>query len=159
MTWSLGGAQIEQTNEYKYLGVWLSVHGSERAKNEKISMTNQWVGRLGSVARMRASKYDVLREVWKSVAVPNIMYGMDVFAWTEKELDKLEVAQNKVARIALNAPRYVAVEALRGDMGWSTFRERHKKGTLRYKVRLERISVARWHSQNFPRHGHRISLL
>ena len=58
--------------------------------------------RLGSAARMRASKYDVLREVWKSVAVP--WYGMDVIAWNESEIDRLEVGQNRVARMALNAP-------------------------------------------------------
>ena len=65
------------------------------------------------------------------------MYGMDVIAWNESELEKLEVGQNKVARMALNAPSYAAVEALRGDMGWSTFRERYVKATLRYKARLE----------------------
>ena len=54
-------------------------------------MVNQWVCRLGSAARMRASKYDVLREIRKSVAVPSIIYGMEVIAWSEKEIDKLEV--------------------------------------------------------------------
>ena len=87
---------------------------------------------------MRASKY-VLREIWKSVAVLSVMYGMEVIAWSEKEIDKLEVGQNRVARMALNAPRYAAVEALRDCMGWSTFRERHIKATLKYKVRLERM--------------------
>ena len=43
--------------------------------------------------------------------------------------------------MALNAPRYAAaVEAL---MGWSTFRERYMKATLRYKVRLERMEDTR----------------
>ena len=92
---------------------------------------------------MRASKYDVLREVWKSVAVPSIMYGMDVIAWNENEIDRLEVGQNRVARMALKAPRYTAVEALRGDMGWSTFKERVIKSTLRYKIRLERMADER----------------
>ena len=59
----------------------------------------------------------MLREVWKGVAVPSIMYGMDVIAWNENEIDKLEVGQCRVARLALSAPRYTAVEALRGDMG------------------------------------------
>ena len=72
---------------------------------------------------MRASKYDVLREVWKSVAVPSIMYGMDVTAWSESEIGKLEVGQNRVAKMVLNAPRYAATEALGGDLGWSTFNE------------------------------------
>ena len=149
MTWRLSGNELKQVCEYKYLGVWLSADGCERAKNEKISGARQWVGRLGSVARMRASKYDVLREVWKSVAVPNTMYGMDVIAWNENELDKLEVCQNKVARMALNAPRYAAVEALRGDMGWSTFRERLAKAVLRYRVRLHRMDENRWAKKVF----------
>ena len=64
---------------------------------------------------------------------------MEMIAWNESEIDKLEVGQKRVARRALNAPRYASVEALRGDMRWSTFRERHIKATLRYKVRLERM--------------------
>lgn len=75
--------------------------------------------------------------VEESVAVPSIMYGMDVIAWNESEIEKLEVGQNSVARMALSASKYAAVEALRGDTGWSTFTERHMKATLRYKVRLE----------------------
>ena len=142
-TWWLGDTELRQTEAYKYLGVWMSPSGCERTKNEKISLVNQWVGRLGSVARMRACKYDVLREVWKSVAVPSVMYGMEVLSWNESEVDKLEVGQNRIGRLALNAPRYAAVEALRGDMGWSTFRERLRKATLRYKVRLERMDDAR----------------
>ena len=142
-TWRLGENELEQTREYKYLGVCMSVDGCERMKHEKISQLNQWVGRMGSAARMRACKYDVLREVWKSVAVPSVMYGMNVVTWKEGEIGKLEIGQNRVARMALNAPRYAALEALRGDMGWSTFRERQMKATLRYKVRLERMEDTR----------------
>ena len=69
--------------------------------------------------------------------------GMNVVPWNESEIEKLDVGQNRVARMALNAPRYAAVEALRGDMGWSTFRERYMKATLRYKVRLERMEDTR----------------
>ena len=68
---------------------------------------------------MRACKYDVLRKVWKSVAVLSVMDGMNVVAWNESEIEKRDVGQNRVARMALNAPRYAAIEALRGDMGWS----------------------------------------
>ena len=80
-TWKLGETELEQTNEYKYLGVWMSPNGCGKTKNEENSLTNQWVGRLGSAARMRAAKYDVLREVWKSVAVSSIMYGIVAARW------------------------------------------------------------------------------
>ena len=55
----------------------------------------------------------------------------------------MEVGQSRVVRMALNAPKYAAIEALKGDMGWSTFRERQVKATLRFKARLEQMDDAR----------------
>ena len=143
-TWRLGENDVMRTNEYKYLGVTLNVKGCEQAKSEKIFKTNQWYGRVANIARYRANKYLVVRELWKGMAVPSIMYGMNVLNWTECELQKLEVIQNKVGRVALGANGYVGVEAVRGDMGWSTFSERSMKGNIMYKLRLERMSGAKW---------------
>ena len=53
------------------------------------------------------------------------------------------MTQNVVGRVALGANRYVGVEAIRGDMGWSTFRERVMKGKMNYKIRLERMPEER----------------
>ena len=72
------------------------------------------------------------------------MYGMNILNWTESELQKLEDIQNKVGRVALGANSYACVEAIRGDMGWSTFSERSMKGNIMYKVRLERMENERW---------------
>jgi hypothetical protein len=47
--------------------------GCQRTKAANLSKANQWLGILGSAAKVRASQYEVLREVWKSVAVPSIM--------------------------------------------------------------------------------------
>ena len=48
---------------------------------------------------------------------------MNVMKWTKGELDKLEVIQNKVGRMTLGANRYVGVEVIIEDMGWSLFEE------------------------------------
>jgi thymidine phosphorylase len=85
------------------------------------------LGILGSAAKVRASKYELLREVWKIEPVPSTMYGLDVRAYSDGELDKLDLVQNRVVRLALGAPRQTAVEALRGDMGWSTFKGEKNK--------------------------------
>ena len=77
------------------------------------------------------------------------MYGLETLTWTMNDLAKLEVAQNKVGRIALGANKYVAVEAIRGEAGWSTFSERIEKGILRYRVRLERMDGNRWAKKVF----------
>ena len=77
------------------------------------------MGRLGSISRCRTNKYEIVRGVWKGMAVPSIMYGLETMPWRINDLDKLEVVENKVGRIALGANRYAAVEAIRGDVGWS----------------------------------------
>lgn len=44
-------------------------------------------------------------------------------------------------------PQYgwcMAVETIRGDMGWSTFRERLAMAVLRYRVRLKRMDECKW---------------
>ncbi|MPC56871.1 hypothetical protein E2C01_050837 [Portunus trituberculatus] len=48
--------------------------------------------------------------------------------------------------MALNALRYTDVEALRGDMGWSTFRERLRMNDERIarKVYLWNESGSKW---------------
>ena len=39
--WRLGENELKQAQEYKYLGMWMSPNGCEKAKNEKISLVNQ----------------------------------------------------------------------------------------------------------------------
>ena len=143
-TWQLGDQVIQRVSEYKYLGVWLNEKGCEKAKAEIIRKARQWYGRLSSVSRFRANGYEIMRGLWKGMAVPGIMYGMNVMTWTNSEIDKLDVIQNRVGRVALGANRYVGVEAIRGDMGWSTFDERWMKAMIQYRVRLSKMQYDRW---------------
>ena len=71
--------------------------------------------------------------------MPSLMRGLDVMPCTLGDCDRMDVMQNVVGRVALGANKYVGVEAIRGDMGWSTFRERVMKGKMNYKIRLERM--------------------
>ena len=50
---------------------------------------------------------------------------------------QVEKTQNQVARFALGAPKYVATEALRGEMGWSQFSERYERGLLKIGGKIE----------------------
>ena len=69
---------------------------------------------------------------------------MDTTSWSAEEINKVEVIQNKIGRLGLGANKMVGTEAIRGDMGWSTFEERLCKGKLKYKVRLEKMDRHRW---------------
>ena len=122
--WHIGDTVIKQTKEYKYLGVKFRELGCDACKDEKVAKVNQWWGRKHSAAKFRANKYDVVRCLWKGMGVPAVMYAANVLNWTQQDFNKLEVAQNKIGRVALGANRIVGVEAIRGDTGWRTFGER-----------------------------------
>ena len=49
-----------------------------------------------------------------------------------------------VARIALGAKCYVAVEALRGEMAWSTYRDRISRMKANYKGKLIQSRIESW---------------
>ena len=61
-----------------------------------------------------------------------------------KKKKGLEIVQNKAARKGLGANRHVAIGALRGEMGWSTFEERIDKAKINYRIRLEHMDGKRW---------------
>ena len=90
------------------------------------------------------NKYEVGRSLWKGVAVPYCLYGSEVTHYREGDIAHLEKAQNTVGRWGLGAPRSTAVEAVRGDMGWSTFRERIIKGKLGFLKKVEAFEGDRW---------------
>ncbi|KAF2350605.1 Protein kinase domain [Trinorchestia longiramus] len=132
--WNIGEVKIGMLCE----------HGCASAKGEKVAKAMQWWGRLSSVAKYRANKYECVIGIWKYVALPSIMFGMNVMAWNGGDLEKLEVLQNRVGRVALSAPKWRATEALRGDLGWSLFSERLIKAVLNYKVKIERMDNKRY---------------
>ena len=58
----------------------------DKCKRYKIYKAQQWLERLARVAKFRANKYELIRGLWKGVAIPSIMYGMEVIDWTAKKL-------------------------------------------------------------------------
>ena len=66
-----------------------------------------------------------------------MLYEMNVMNWNETDMQKLEVVQNKVGRIALGADGYAAVEARRRNMGWSTFKKQCMKSCVLFKKRTD----------------------
>ena len=49
----------------------------------------------------------------------------------------------------------MATEALRGEMGWSTFPERIDKTKINYRVRLEHLNDKRWAKKVFEWRGNK----
>ena len=75
------------------------------------------------------------------MAVPSILYGMNVLNQTERELQKLEVIQHKLGRVALDASRYASVEEIREDMDGALLVKKYER---LYNIYVERMPSNKW---------------
>ena len=84
------------------------------------------------------------RVLWERVAVPGMLYGLDVVSISEKDMDWMEKAQKEMGKWLLGAPPCVATEAVLGELGWLTVRDRICKAKLNYWGYLQEVSEHRW---------------
>lgn len=142
----LGDEKLEIVEEVKYLGIQIDIKDGKVMEGHKrnISLESKKLCHIiKNAAAQRCDKYMVGRELWKGFAVPKLMYCAETLGYKSSEWDKIEKAQNDLARYILGAPVYTATEALRGEMGWSSFKERDEKGILKYGGRIELMEEAR----------------
>ena len=143
------GEPLEIVDEIKYLGLKLDKTGLGKEKNAIRKKAEKMYGIINGKINCRANKYEVMRGLWKGIAVPTVMYGTELTDLGKKEEKGLEIVQNRAARRGLGANKHVATEALKGEMGWSSFEERIDQAKIKYRLRLEYMDEKRWAKKVF----------
>ncbi|XP_050714164.1 uncharacterized protein LOC126997158 [Eriocheir sinensis] len=69
---------------------------------------------------------------WKNVALPSILYGVNIINITKTDIKKLQRIENEVYRKILRAPMYAQEAALRGEIGSSSVKNRIREGQWKY---------------------------
>ena len=69
--------KIKKVKQYNQLGVLFGEVGTGRAKSLRTFRVYQWWQRLCSMVNFMANKHKVIMGIWKEIAVPCLMYGMD----------------------------------------------------------------------------------
>ena len=144
--WVLGNNILEVVEKYTYLGIEINKDGigGERQRKLNEGKARRMSGMIINGRSRNINKYEVGRSLWKGIAVPFCLYGSEIINDREGDIMQLEKVQNIIGRWGLGAPRSTAVEAIRGDMGWSTFKERIIKGKLGFRKKIEGMSEERW---------------
>ena len=102
------------------------------------------MGMIRNVTTKQVNIYKIARTLWKGVGIPRSTYGYEVCRVSGTELQRMEVIQNKVARLGLGANKFVATEALRGEMAWSTYKDRIYRMKANYKAKLIHRGPSSW---------------
>lgn len=119
----LGNDIIEVIESYSYQG-----RGEQSGQRRIYAKTNEAKARkmMGMVINGKSreiNKYEYGRCLWKGMAVPHCFYRSEITHYRAEDLRKLEAIQNQMGKWCIGAPRETAIEALRREMGWISFRE------------------------------------
>lgn len=140
------GERLPAAEEYRYLGVVLSASDGVNAEHE--AHLRQSAQRASRILRRQClwgcSRYLMVRELWKSVHVPGLTFANSTICLTAPTRDWLERGQREVGRLALGCHGRVAVEAIQGDVGWSSFEAREAKSKIAFECRLRNMDDGRW---------------
>ena len=128
----IGGIPV--TTEVKYLGVTILNKKDvfKEQKNLMIKKAHKLSNMTYSIISKSCNKIMIGKTYWKSIALPAILYGVNVMTLTETEIKQLQTIENGVYRKILGAPKYAPNCTLRGEIGSSLMKTRIMKGHLQY---------------------------
>ena len=125
---------IEVVSKIKYLGIEI-----DNKKNYFKSQRNNIVEKARKMANMTYSIIEkgcnrllIGKTYWKSIALPSILYGVNVINLSEEDIDDLQKIENSVYRTILNAPQYAPNSTLRSEIGSSLMKKRIMNGRINF---------------------------
>ncbi|KAH6946677.1 hypothetical protein HPB50_014516 [Hyalomma asiaticum] len=141
-----GGDQIQWDTEYRYLEVILSTSGDLLGVHEEnLRRSSQ---RAANMLRRKSlwgcNRFLLTRDLWKAVHVPGLTFANAVLCLNVTTRQWLERGQREVGHMALGCHGRVAIEAIQGDLGWSTFEAREARSKATYEGRLRLMDDERW---------------
>ena len=135
-SWNLGGCEIGEAEEYKYLGVTVKAgfNGGFKSMGDIMVDAN---GALGMASmQLQCLEVNVAgRAGWKGMVVNRLMYGCGALVWYQHECDDLEIRQNGMGRCLWDVVN-VRNEMIRGETGWSTFEVREAKSMVKWMLKV-----------------------
>ena len=140
---SCGGAPLDYTDTYKYLGYILHEHLSDQNNVEILTASaSRSFGRIHSIFRsmgnMGIKSYETLYE---SYVNPILNYGSAV--WGFKDFDAPRTLQNRIMRFFLGVHKFTPLASVRLEMDWIEPKEKRWLDMLRYFNRINTMSSNR----------------
>ena len=125
---------IEVTNSIVYLGVTITNKKKlfKQHKDNMILKAHRLANQVPSIIARSCNKIIIGKAFWKSVALPAVLYGNQVIHYNEKEIQQLQVIENRVYRYILGAPIHTPTCTLRGEIGASEMRSRLIKNKINF---------------------------
>ena len=92
--WWLGSKEMEETEEFKYLGVWMDAKLKGNTHAVEANQRVGWIGRVNGVMETERGA-----AIWESMGLPTVNFAVEV-SWkgTKAQQKKLDAVQEQVGR-------------------------------------------------------------
>ena len=117
---------IKVVKNFKYLGLNIG-DGNDIFEKHKVDTIKKAAGRatgVGMVVEKSCNKLLVGKTWWKNGILPGILLGVGVMRLKEKQIEDLQVIENRVYRMLTGAMRCTPITILRGEVGASAMKSR-----------------------------------
>ncbi len=102
----LNGEEMEEVNEFQYLGSVICQHGStEGETRERALQERKVVGSLGRIMNGRSVSMEVKRNLRNTVIVPTLTYTSKTWAWNESQRSRVQAVEMNYLRSAFGVSR------------------------------------------------------
>ena len=141
--WMLGGKEIYETAQYKYLGVEINKGIQFKALKERLlrSARRRMMTVWGMGMRRGEMPVSDCVRVWQTLVRPALEYGAVV--WGECVWEEAERIQREMARMILKCSPKMTNEAVLGELGWWTLKGRRDLLRLKYYGKIVRMGEDR----------------
>ncbi len=135
-TLGAGGPQIQITDSYKYLGVFLDQYLTFQKTTDVLSNAagRALGGMINKYKSMGEMGYRTYSKLFDSLVCPVMDYGSSI--WGGKSYDSLNSVFNRAQRFFTGVHRLCPIDGFTGDMAWPSNRIRWKLEALRLLNRL-----------------------
>ena len=138
-----GDYSLSIVNHYKYLGIIFDEHLNFDLNASVLS--NAALRALGGIKNklrnLKECGYKSFNTLFSSGVISIADYSAGI--WGTKCFQKIEQVQYHAARYYLGVHQFTSIEALLGDMGWSSAKSRHNVLILKFWNRMCHLNVSR----------------
>ncbi len=102
----LNGEEMEEVNEFKYLGSVMCKHGgTEGETTERALQGRKVVGSLGRIMKGGSVTTEVKRDLRNTVIGPTLTHGSETWAWNESQRSRVQAMEMSYLRSACGVSR------------------------------------------------------
>jgi len=137
--------EIDEVNVYKYGG--LLVGNGRTWEQHLITKLREAVWRvkkLKAVVGEGENEAWLTNAGWRAIVRPALLYGVEVVPYPSYWVNKLEVAQKKLARWVIGVDADSSSSGVLGEVGWGTIKVIIAKRKVMFWERIKEMERGRW---------------